>query len=79
MIVQVGHGILVYGSPPSNVGELAIALHATNDGDGVIVLESTGLTLDSGATVMMPPALWGMFRGASLAAKSRAPGSKFPS
>jgi hypothetical protein len=61
VILQVGHGFLTYGDPPQEIGELAIHWHATNDGDGVIVIESAGLTLDSGATAMMPRAMWWMF------------------
>ena len=58
VIVQVGHGFLAYGFPPQELGELAIYWHATNDGDGVIVIESAGLTLDSGKTVLLPQEQW---------------------
>lgn len=59
--VSVGHGFLVYGFTPDGLGEQAIAAHATNDAAQPLVIESAGLTFDSGATVLPPPLLMRMF------------------
>jgi len=59
--ISVGHGFLVYSFTPGGLGDLAIAAHATNDAAEPIVIESAGLTLDSGATALPPPLLMRMF------------------
>ncbi len=54
VVVTAGHGIEVWEMAPGGLGEVAIVTHVTNDDDRTLVIESAGLTLDSGATVVAP-------------------------
>lgn len=52
LVLEVEHGFAVHDFTPDGLGEIGIAIHATNDGRRPIVLESAGLTTDRGKAIL---------------------------